>query len=200
MKKGQAEEKIDGVLYCKIPEEIIVYIDEPVRQWLSFDNNSIKIYYPEDSVAFKIISGYPVSFSFFNTFLNVLKEDFGLCDRGYTLSAHKIIEDTLITFWKPSERLSKTIENLKLVYISNKIISCEVKKTDGEFMLKSFYGKHFHYGEYYFPMEISTAIFMDEDTIFEEIFYKKPIFNDTFPEEVRNFEIPEDIEIEEIKW
>ena len=67
-------------------------------------------------------------------------------------------------------------------------------------MLRSFYRKHFNYGEHYFPMEISTTIFMDKDTIFEEIFYKKPIFNDTFPEEVRNFEIPEDIEIEEIKW
>ncbi|MEJ2567873.1 MAG: hypothetical protein P8Z50_03210 [candidate division WOR-3 bacterium] len=200
LRKGKAEETTNGILYCKIPEEILVYVDEPVCQWLSFENNSIKIYYPEDSIAFKLISSYPVSFSFFNTFLNVMKEDFGLCDIGYILSEHKIKGDTLITFWRPSKRLSKTIENLKLVYINNKIISCEVKRTDGEFMLKSFYREHFNYREYYFPMEISTTIFMDGDTIFETILYKNPVFNGSLPEEVKNFKIPEGIEIEEIKW
>lgn len=129
-----------------------------------------------------------------------MKEDFGLCDRGYTLSDHKVKEDTLITYWRPSRRLSKTIENLRLVYVNNKIISSEVKKIDGEFMLKSSFERHLDYGEYSFPMEISTTILMGEDTVFEKIMYKNLYFNDSLPEEVKNFKIPEDIETREIRW
>ncbi len=196
----EAEETIEGILYCKSPEEVVVSIHKPVKQWISFENAAIRIYYPEDSIAFKIISDYPGSFSFFNTFLGVMKEDFGLSDRGYTLSDHKIKEDTLITYWKPSGKLSETIENLKLIYVNNRIISSEIKKIDGEFMLKSSYEKHENHGEYSFPMEINTTILMDEDTVFEKIIYKNLNFNDSLPEEVKNFKIPEDIEMREIRW
>lgn len=129
-----------------------------------------------------------------------MKEDFGLSDRGYTLIDHKVKEDTLITYWQPSGRLSKTVENLKLVYVNNKMISSEVKKTDGAIVLKSSYEKHLDYGEYSFPMEINTTILMGIDTVFEKITYKNLHFNDSLPEEVKNFKIPKDIETREIKW
>jgi hypothetical protein len=129
-----------------------------------------------------------------------MKEDFGLSERGYILSDHEIKEDTLTTYWKPSGKLSKTVKNLRLIYVNNRIISTEIKKTDGEFMLKSSYGKHVNYSGYSFPMEISTAIFMREDTVFEKIMYKNLTFRDSLPEEVENFNIPEDIETREIRW
>ena len=121
LKGKETEETIEGILYCKGPEEIVVSVYKPVKQLMSFRNDTIKIYYPEDSIAFKIISDLPVSFSFFNTFLNVMKEDFGLSERGYTLIDHKVKKDTLITYWQPSGNLSKTVGNLKLVYVNNKI-------------------------------------------------------------------------------
>lgn len=167
---------------------------------MSFRNNAVTIYYPEDSIAFKIISDLPASFSFFNTFMNVMKEDFGLSDRGYTLIDHKIKEDTLITYWRPSGRLSEALENLKLVYVNNKIISSELKKTDGALVLKSSYEKHLDYGGYSFPMEINTTMLMGGDTVSEKITYKNLHWGDSLPEEVKNFKIPEGIETREIKW
>lgn len=165
-----------------------------------FDSNTVLVYYPEDSLAFKFISPYPGTFSFFEAFLNVMKEDFGVCDRGYVLKKHQIKNDTLTTYWDPPYSLSKTIGVLKLVYIDNKIISSELEKESGALLLKSNYEKHFHYGEYYFPQEIRTELFTDNDTILEEIIYKNPIFNDSLPEEIAKFKIPEKIEIEEIEW
>ena len=67
-------------------------------------------------------------------------------------------------------------------------------------MLKSSYEKHLDYGEYSFPMEISTIILMGEDTVFEEITYKNLHSGDSLPEEVKDFKIPKDIEMREIKW
>lgn len=193
-------ETTEGTLYCKNSEDIVVSIHKPVKQWISFENNVIRIYYPEDSIAFKIISDYPSSFSFFNTFLSVAKEDFGLSDRGYTLSDHEIKEDTLITYWSPSGKLCKTVENLKLIYVNNRIISSEIKKMDGEFILKSSYEKHLDYGGCSFPMEINTMILMDGDTVFEKILYRNLKSGDSLPEEIKNFKIPEDIETREVRW
>jgi hypothetical protein len=199
-KQKNIEEKIEGLLYYQFPEKVIVFIHKPICQWMSFENNWILIYYPEDSIAFKFVSPYPVSFSFFETFLNVTKEDFGVCSRGYSLLSHEIKKDTLITYWKPPKGLSERIGDLKLVFVANRIVSSELKKITGEPLLKTSYSDHFNYGEYYFPLGISSMLFSDTDTLFEKISYRNPIFNDSLPEDVINFEIPEGIKIEEIEW
>jgi outer membrane lipoprotein-sorting protein len=194
------EETIEGLLYYQFPGKVIVSIRKPIIQWMFFESNEITVYYPEDSIAFKINSPYPESFSFLETFLNVTKEDFGLCSRGYSLVSHEITKDTLITYWKPPKGLSVKLGELKLVFVDNRIISSELKKITGEPLLITSYSEHFNYKEYYFPLEISSKFFADKDTVFEKISYKNPTFNDSFPEEVVNFKIPEGIKIEEIKW
>jgi outer membrane lipoprotein-sorting protein len=199
-RQKSTEETIEGMLYYQFPERVLVSIKKPIIQWMSFGNNEFVIYYPEDSIAFKIVSPYPVSFSFFETFLNVTKEDFGVCSRGYSLVNHEIKKDTLITYWKPPKGLSKEIGDLKLVFVADRIISSELKKITGEPLLKTSYAEHFKYGEYYFPLEISSTLFTDKDTIFEKISYKNPVFNDSLPQEVAKFKIPEGIKVEEIKW
>jgi hypothetical protein len=200
LKYKETEEIIEGLLYYQFPEEVLVSVEKPIIQLIYFEDNEIFIYYPEDSLVFKFVSPYPVSFSFFQTFLNVMKEDFGVCSRGYSLLSHEIRKDTLITYWKPPVDLSETISSLKLVFVENRIISSELKKTNGEFLLETSYSRHFNYGEYYFPLEINSALFLDKDTIFEKISYKSPVFNDSLPEEVVNFKIPPGVRIEEIKW
>jgi len=200
LKQGINEETIEGIVYYQFPEKVIASIQKPVKQLISFESNNVIIYYPDDSIAFKFISSYPVSFSFFETFINIMKEDFGVCDRGYTLKDHRIKKDTLITYWNPPPILSKTAGELKLAYVKNKIIYSELKNKSGETLLKAEYKDHFNYGEYYFPREINTTLKTEQYTILEKITYKNTIFNDTLPEEIVNFKIPEGVETEEIKW
>lgn len=200
LKQGINEETIEGIVYYQFPEKVIASIQKPVKQLISFDSNDVIIYYPDDSIAFKFISSYPVSFSFFETFINIIKEDFGVCDRGYTLKKHQRKKDTLITYWNPPPILLKTASELKLVYVKNKIINSELKNKDGETFLEAQYKDHLNYGEYYFPREINTKLKTEQYSILEKITYKNIIFNDTLPEEIVNFKIPEGVEIEEIKW
>lgn len=187
-------------MYYGLPETVIASIQKPIKQLISFDSTDVIIYYPEDSIAFKFISSYPVSFSFFETFINILKEDFGVCDRGYTLKKHQIKNDTLITYWNPPPVLLKTASELKLVYVKNKIIYSELKDKDGETFLEARYKDHLKHGEYYFPREINTTLSTEQYTILEKITYKNIIFNDPLPDEIVNFKIPEGVEIEEIQW
>jgi outer membrane lipoprotein-sorting protein len=200
LKQKNNEETIEGFLYYQFPNKNLAYIQKPIKQWMSFDSNTVVIYYPEDSIAFNFISAYPVSVSFFETFLNVMKEDFGVCDQGYALKSHQTKKDTLTTYWNPPYTLSKTIGGLKLVYVKNRIIYSELKKKSGELLLKASFKNHLKHGEYYFPREINATFFEDKDTILENITYTKLIFNDSLPEEIVEFKIPQWVEIEEIKW
>ncbi len=129
-----------------------------------------------------------------------MKEDFGVCDRGYAFKNHQTKKDTLTTYWEPPYILSKTIGELKLVYVNNRIISSELKKKSGELLLKASYKDHVNHGEYYFPREINATLFADKDTILEKITYKNLVFNGSLPEEIVKFKIPQGIEIEEIEW
>jgi outer membrane lipoprotein-sorting protein len=187
-------------VYYQFPEKVIASIQKPVKQLISFDSTDVIIYYPEDSISFKFISSYPVSFSFFETFINIPKEDFGVCDRGYTLKNHQTKKDTLITYWNPPQILLKTATELKLVFVKNRIIYSELKNKEGKTFLEAHYKDHINYGEYYFPREINTKLNTEQYSILEKITYKNIIFNDTLPEEIANFKIPEGVEIEEIRW
>ena len=200
LKQKNNEEIIEGFLYYQFPNKVLASIQKPLKQWISFDNNIVIIYYPEDSIAFKFISPHPGSFSFFETFLNVMKEDFGVCDRGYALKKHQTKKDTLTTYWDPPYILSKTIGELKLVYVDNRIISSELSKKSGDILLKASYKDHINRGEYYFPREINATLFADKDTILEKITYKNLVFDSSLPEEIAKFKIPQGIEIEEIEW
>jgi len=66
--------------------------------------------------------------------------------------------------------------------------------------LETEYKNHINYGEFYFPQEINTTLKIEQYSILEKIIYNNIIFNDTLPEEIKNFEIPEGVEIEEIRW
>ncbi len=200
IRQRDTEETIEGTFYYRSPKRILASIKKPINQWMSFENNTVLIYYPEDSVAFKLISPYKVSFSFFESFLNAMKDDFGVCDRGYSLEHHETKNDTLITYWNPPQILSKTIGQLKLTHMKNKITASELTNKSGNPLLKATFNNHFNYGTYYFPQEINTVLFTEEDTIFEKITYKNAIFNNYIPKEIANFKIPEGIEIEEIHW
>lgn len=200
LKQGSNEERIKGRVYYQFPEKVIASVQKPVNQLICFDSNNVIIYYPDDSIAFKFVSPYPVSFSFFETFINIVKEDFGVCDRGYTLKDHRKKKDTLITYWNPPSVLSKTASELKLVYVKNKIIYSELKNKEGKTLLEAEYKNHINFGEYCFPQEINTTLKTEQYSILEKITYKNIIFNDTLPEEIVNFEIPEGVETEEIQW
>jgi outer membrane lipoprotein-sorting protein len=187
-------------VYYQFPEKVIASIKKPLRQLISFEKNDVTIYYPDNSIAFRFVSSNPVSFSFFETFINVIKEDFGLCDRGYTLKNHQTKKDTLITYWNPPPVLLNTASELQLVYVKNKIIYSELKDKNGKTFLEAEYKNHINYGDYYFPREINTKLTAEQYSILEKITYNNIIFNDTLPEEIKNFEIPEGVEIEEIRW
>lgn len=199
-REKNTDEILKGTIYYQTSGKVIIVVTDPVNQWMIFEGKQLTIYYPDDKRAFQIITQNLVSLPFFQAFVGVIDEDYGLTELGYTLYNHIIKGDSLFTYWSPPKKVSKVLGDFTLVYVSDKIVYAEFKKKDGEIMSKSLYSNHIRHGANHFPLEISTTRYIGADSTFEKVLYSKPQFNTSLPLKVTNFKIPKDVQIKEIKW
>ena len=199
-KERNKEEIIEGTIYCESSGKITVVVDDPIDQWMIFEKKDLLIFYPVKQRAFRLISNDPVSLPFFMLFLGVAKEDYGLTDMGYRLTGYETNADTLVAYWDPPKQVSKILGGFTLRYVSDRIVYTELKKADGTILVKSVYSNHIHHGAHYYPQEILTVRYILADSTLEKVIYNNLQFGISFPEEVLNFTIPSNLEVEEIKW
>lgn len=199
-REKDTEEIVKGTIYHDASGKTILSVRHPVNQWMISSGHRLVIYYPEEGRAFRFITRSHFHFPFFQAFLGVVKEDYGLTDMGYTLSSHEILGDTLTTCWSPPERLSQELGDLTVVYVSDRIIRIESRKTDGSVISRALYENHLRHGIHQFPLKICTIRYEEKDSTFERIKYGNPMFNVDFPETVKEFALPADTKIEEITW
>lgn len=199
-KERGRQEVIKGTFYYQASGRTVVWVREPISQWMIGEEDQLILYYPHDRQAFRFTSQPPSYFPIFEAFTGALKEDYGLTNMGYSLANHQIKGDTLTTRWSPSRQVSERLGDFTLVYVSDKIGYAELKRADGSIMSRSFYGNHIKHGAHHFPLQISTTRYGDADSSYERITYSNPQFNICLPEAVENLTVPSDIEIEEITW
>lgn len=199
-REGNSIEITKGDIYYQAMSKIILKVNDPIDQWMVFEGTKIIIYYPHSQRAFRIVSQYPFSLPFFQTFVGVAKEDYGLTDMGYVFFSHKKRGDTLFSYWNPPKKVSKVLGKFTLAHISNRLVYAELKKADGTIMSKSFYSDYIRYGATYFPLKISTIKYTKPDSTVEKIIYSNPQFNTSLPKEVINFKIPPNAEIKKVEW
>ncbi|HID11442.1 MAG TPA: hypothetical protein EYP17_09115 [Candidatus Latescibacteria bacterium] len=197
---GRTEE-VSGTLYYRArPERTVVRVEEPLKQWMVLEGGRLEIFYPEERRAFRILSKHPTNLPFFQAFLGALKEDYGLRKSGYALLGHEVRGDTLLTYWNPPKKLKKALGRFTLAYVGDKIIRAELRGLRGELLSRVLYGDHFPYAGAFLPLHIFTVRYTRSDTIYEEITYREPKCDFPLPEEVLQFRIPDDMEVEEVCW
>jgi len=195
------KEIIKGKIHYQAPSKTVIHITDPINQWMILEDKEMIIYYPDDKKAFHIISTWnPFSMPFFQAFVGVVKEDYGLTELGYTLANYETNDNSLISHWNPPKNLAKLLGEIILEFKDNKIIRVELRNPNGKTISKSLYKNHTLYGATYFPLEISTIKYMKSGAAFEEIVYRNPQFNSPLPKEVLDFKIPAHIKVKEIKW
>jgi hypothetical protein len=173
---------------------------EPLSQWMILEENKILLYYPDEEQAIRIKSKNPTNLPFFQTFVGVVKEDYGLSELGFKLEESEIKGDTLFFYWSPPENAQKFLSQITLALENNKIVFTEVKDPHGKTAGKIIYENHFLYGTTNFPLEITTIKYSKTDTIIEKIVYSNPVFDKPLPPQVVNFNIPKEIKIKELEW
>ncbi len=189
-----------GRIYYQAPDNIKVRLTSPIEQYITIEGQNVLIYYPREKKAFKIVAKNPVALPFFQAFLGMTRQDYGMTNFGYSLSSHEKKGETLITYWAPPKPLSRLLGRFKLVYVSQKLVYAELEDPEGRIVCQSSYNNHICYDSTYFPLQISSKRRLGENFVFENIVYYNPRFNEEFPREVVYFKIPPDVEIEEIRW
>jgi len=199
--ESNTKEIIKGKIYYRAPSKTVIKIENPIVQWMILEGKEMIIYYPDDKKAFRIISTWnPFSMPFFQAFVGVVKEDYGLTELGYTLANYETNDNSLISHWNPPKNLSKFLGEFILEFKDNKIIRVELRNAKGKTLSKSLYKNHILYGATYFPLEIFTIKYLKSGSTFERIVYRNPQFNSSLPQEVIDFKIPADIKVKEVKW
>jgi len=194
-------EKVSGVIYYRAkPEKTVVRVKKPLKQWMVLEGEKLEIFYPEERRAFRILGRAPFALPFLQVFLGALREDYGLGELGYVLSNHEVRGDTLFTYWDPSKKLRKISGKFVLAYTEDKIVKAELRGAKGELVSQVLYSDHFPYAGVFLPLHISTVRYAPSDTSYEEIIYRNPLCDLPLPEEVLRFRIPDDVEVEEVRW
>ncbi len=104
-------EEAHGTLYVRPGERFVLEITRPVHQILTFRAETLLLYYPEDSVAFKIKSStrfLPLGTQAVNF------DDQRLRDLGFVFLNRRRQGDTLWTFWAhPEQKVRATVRKVK---------------------------------------------------------------------------------------
>jgi len=196
---GCKDETVNGQLFFNKNKSTII-IENPIDQWMIFENDILLIYYPKDRNVIRIKSQNPVTMPFSQLFLNIFSDNMELSKSGYTLLKNELCGDTLSIFWKPPEILEKSISEYIIKMKDKKIISIEVKNTDKNTIMSVLYDNYIQCSHQFIPLKIVTYFYSRKKMTTEVIELFNPVFNKHFPQNVINFKLPDDIEIKDIEW
>jgi len=200
IEKGRRE-IVKGKIYYQFPSKTVIKVIEPINQQMIVKEKEMIIYYPENQKAFRITSSlYPFSMPFFQAFIGVVKEDYGLTEMGYTLKNYERKGDTLISYWSPPKNLSKLLGEITLEYKENKLTRLEIRAPKGNLISQTLFKNHIIYGSIWFPLEISISRYLNSGPSFEKVVYSNPQFNAPLPPEIVNFKIPANVKVKEVEW
>jgi outer membrane lipoprotein-sorting protein len=190
----------NGQLYFQQPSKIWVKVNSPVNQIMIIDDKEMKIFYPAENIAFRIISKKSFDLPFFHYFISAADEDFGLTKMGYTFQNYERNGNKFISYWAPPKYLSKIFSKFVLEYVNKKISRIEIIGTADKSIIKTSFKNHIQYGITFFPLEIQIDYFIDPIISSEKIVFLNSRFNNNLPLDIINIKIPSNTTIKDIEW
>ena len=199
IEKENEHEIVTGKLFSDGIKQTVI-ISKPLNQWMILKKNNVLIYYPDTRRAIRLKSKTNTSLGFFQAFIGVTKEDYGLSEMGYVMEKSEIRSDTLVTYWLPPEKAEKYLGEFILAYANDRIVYTDVKNADGQTIAYTTYNNFYLHRATYFPLHITTHLSNNNLDTYEEIEFFNPSFNQPLPLNVINFTLPDGVLIEEKQW
>ena len=162
----------------------------------------LEIYYPVENQAFRFIAKGRVPLPFVESIIQSTQTEHGLTAIGYSLDRHEIVGDVLYTYWTPPKKTKDRLGTVILGSRDSRLISAEVKTSDGKPAAKSFYRNHTKLGDNHIPMEVTSSLYGPKSEVleYERVVYGNPQLNTQSPSPILQFEIPKFAKVKEIKW
>ena len=183
----------------------LVYIEikSPLNQILVIKKTETLIYYPIEKDAILISNSSIPLMPFHSSLLAFNKEDFGLTEKKFTLKNTKfdIHNKSMITYWKPPNNQLDEMDEVVLNYKNNNIVSIEAYDKRKKILTVTKFDGFIDIDNIIMPSSISTTEWYNNDeSITDSIYIKNISIDKEIPNEIIHFQIPNDINIKEIKW
>ncbi len=198
--KKPGVDSVKGTIFYQPPNDILIYVTEPVNQHLKFNDKTLVIYYPDEKKAFRIQARVPFVLPFFQAFISLTNKNLGLAEMGYTLSQSEKRGDTLITRWVPPAKVKKAVGPIIIGMVNDQVGFMEMQNSKGRTIGRVSYSDYSKIGNIMLPMRVSAVRYLGKDTTYETVYYSNPRLNVKLPDEVVNFQIPKGTEIKEVSW
>ena len=187
---GEEKEVIKGKFYSIPGKSLTFEVDSPIHQFMTFKGETLVLYYPEDSVAFKIKS----SLAFMQDGMQFAGQRFGkkLKESGFLFLKREIKGDTITSFWTHSQL--KNIVELQIY--KQRMVGFRIKDEKGNTILILKVGNYIQLTDsLYFPDYIETVgLSTREEIKFQDL----KIGN--VPPFIKKFHIPERVKVIEKGW
>lgn len=180
--------EISGKIYFKLPDSALIFVENPLKQWLKYSNNDLIIYYPEEDKAYKLVNENPAAVPLISSFISVIKEDFGLSDLGFSMSEASVVDDSIFVYWNPPEALKTYISRVELLYLGDKLLATKTLDQSGSIISSNSYKNHIKHKAYHIPLQISSYQKTANTETWEEIAYTQPEFEIDYQKAATPFE------------
>ena len=196
----QEEELIRGTLYFQAPEDVIIKVVEPAEQWNIFQGQDLLIYYPSEQKAFRFISRNRLMVPFAQSFIGLLREDFGLSDAGFLLTEHRKRANILITVWTPPRSLRSYVSEARVGIQDVHPLFLEFYDPQGNLLTRVTYLEYRNDLDPSFPGRTLIYQRSTDMEVRDDIRYFNHRINKLLPMEITDFALPKDVAVEELKW
>ncbi len=172
-------EEISGKIYYQVPDSVVVFISQPLRQWLKYGASDFIIFYPDSGKLFQFTSEGPNAIPLISTFISLFVEDFGLSQTGFTIGETQVRGDTLEVNWIPPPE-AKEIGRVQITFCKDKLLQTTSFDTENKLLVKNCYGEHLIHKGYQIPMRVESLAWDGAQYQTELLLYSNPVFDPDF--------------------
>jgi outer membrane lipoprotein-sorting protein len=198
--QATGDSAVEGTLYFSAPGRVMLEISMPVHQITVFQEDTLLVYYPEERRAFRFVSRNMLFVPFAESFLGVLKQDFGLAEAGFEIAGRGEAAGTLVLRWAPPKALRRRIGEVRTGHRDGRPWRIEVFDPAGRLLTQVTYAGFVTVDGLPVPTDIAVLEQQGKDRVVSSYEYRQPEVNGAFPESISGFRIPADVEVREMQW
>lgn len=204
-------DSLAGEFYFFHPRTLHLEIEHPVHQIMVVDNgeNVTKVYYPKKRRGFILKGSRPAKMPIVTGVLAAIQPDYGLSERGFEIYDQETASDTLLTYWRRSEKERERNRNgerspqqFVLAQQGNQLIRAVLKMPSTDGTATTHFSDHVptRGGTHPIPTVIETKTVNMAGKAIERIIFHNVKIDPTIPPSVESFKIPNDASVERKEW
>ena len=172
------EEHSSGKIRIQFPGEVMIFVEEPLSQWLHYTDDYFLVHYPEQQASYKIPKKTEVSPPFISALISAVQEDFGLSKLGFTILSSSVDQDTLSVLWQAPDELKARISLVELKYLGQALVASRSYNSEQVLVAANTYARHISHHGYQVPLKTCAWQLTEAGPRTETIEYQNPEFAD----------------------